>query len=87
MYFYDMKDLEKQIKSMKADIFVLRVLVYAIIAYVGFSLGRNSAEPKTDNAGQQTYNHPLYNSTEERRESVTIVFDSIATTGKHAAVY
>ena len=73
-----MKSLEKDIRSIKSDCRIIRLLLFAIIGgFIGFVCGTRPTNPKTHHARNDSNNNTLHNSAERRLEMAQNVFDSI----------
>ncbi len=66
-----------EMQKIKADIWALRIIVYAICAYIGFSLGQSCTNEDANTKQDESLNHLLHNPAERRTDAAQNVFDSI----------
>lgn len=75
-----------EIEKIKADIRALRIVVYGICVYIGFSLGRSYSNKNTYANQDKSLNHLLDNSADGRADEFPAFSDSIVALFQNGAV-
>ena len=76
-----------EIQKIKADIWALRIIVYAICIYIGFSLGQSCSDKNANTNQDKSLNHLLDNPADRGADKSPATADSITAFLYNGAVH